>query len=41
MQAFTYITDSEMEAGYLIRRGVKKAVKRGLFGFPHILKGGI
>jgi hypothetical protein len=29
-----------VEAGHLVGRGVERAVERGLFGFPHILKGG-
>jgi hypothetical protein len=36
-----YITDSEVKAGYLVGRGVKRAVKQGFFGFSYIFKGRI
>jgi hypothetical protein len=30
--------DSGVKAGYFVGRGVKRAVKQGLFGFPYIFK---
>jgi hypothetical protein len=41
MQAFIYITDSEVKAGYFVERRVKRAVKQDLFGFLYIFKGKI
>jgi hypothetical protein len=38
IQAFIYITDYRIEAGYFIGKKIKKAIKRGLFGFLYILK---
>jgi hypothetical protein len=38
MQAFIHVMDYKVEASYLVKRGVKRVVERGLFKFPYILK---